>query len=154
MFVNIVIKNGKIIKYLKNLKNILKYILKVIILKMDEEKYDSLSDEENLDELNETNDSIFQQPEDFNNFNTNYEKLKKDYITSHFLNKYEKTRVISERAQQLANGAIPLLKNPKSYSSVYEIAMEELKQKKIPFISKRPISNGYEYWKLEDLKFL
>ena len=26
MFVNIVIKNGKIIKYLKNLKNILKYI--------------------------------------------------------------------------------------------------------------------------------
>ena len=29
---------------------------------MDEEKYDSLSDEENLDELNETNDSIFQRP--------------------------------------------------------------------------------------------
>ena len=121
---------------------------------MEEEKYDSLSDEENLDELNENNDSIFQQPEDFNHFNTNYEKLKKDYITSHFLNKYEKTRVISERAQQLANGAIPLLKNPKSYSSVYEIAMEELKQKKIPFIIKRPISNGYEYWKLEDLKVI
>ena len=32
MFVNIVIKNGKIIKYLKNLKNIKIYI-KVIILK-------------------------------------------------------------------------------------------------------------------------
>jgi len=122
---------------------------------MEEENYQSFSDEDNDDDSNvERKHSIFQQPEDFNNFNTNYKEMKKDYITSPYLNKYEKTRIISERAQQLADGAVSLLKNPKSYASVYEIAMEELKQKKIPFIIKRPINNDFEYWKLEDLKFL
>tara|TARA_B110000881_G_C18242176_1_gene349126 strand:- start:21 stop:386 length:366 start_codon:yes stop_codon:yes gene_type:complete len=121
---------------------------------MEEENYQSFSDEDNDDSNVGVGSSIFQQPEDFNNFNTNYKEMKKDYITSPFLNKYEKTRIISERAQQLADGAVSLLKNPKSYASVYEIAMEELKQKKIPFIIKRPIHNHFEYWKVEDLKFL
>ena len=88
--------------------------------------------------------------EDLNAFYDNYEKLKKGYITKPFLNKYEKTKIISERAQQLANGSISFLKNPKDYSNVNEIAIQELKQKKIPFIIRRPVPNGYEYWKLED----
>ena len=113
-----------------------------------------MDNESSDEEFQNDGDIIFNTPEDLNNFNTNYNEMKKSYITSPFLNKYEKTRVISERSQQIANGAIPLLKNPESYSSVYEIAMEELKQKKIPFIIKRPVSNGFEYWKLEDLKFL
>ena len=122
---------------------------------MEEENYQSFSDEDNDDDpYVDRKPTIFQQPEDFNNFNTNYKEMKKDYLTSPYLNKYEKTRIISERAQQLADGSVSLLKNPKSYASVYEIAMEELKQKKIPFIIKRPINNNFEYWKLEDLKFL
>ena len=84
-------------------------------------------------------------------FMENYDELKKEYKTSRFINKFEKTKIISERAQQLANGSTPLLKNPESYSSVFEIALEELKHKKIPFILKRFINNKYEYWKLEDL---
>ena len=116
---------------------------------MEEENYQSFSDEDN-DDLNDNKEpSIFQQPEDFNNFNTNYKEMKKNYMTSPFLNKYEKTRIISERAQQLADGAVSLLKNPKSYASVYEIAIEELKQKKIPFIIKRPMHDHFEYWKLD-----
>ena len=66
------------------------------------------------------------------------------------MNKYEKTKILSERAQQLANGSVSFLKNPKDYSSVYEIAIQELNQKKIPFILGRPVPNGMEYWKLED----
>ena len=88
--------------------------------------------------------------EDLATFYQNYEKLKKNYITKPYLNKYEKTKVISERAQQLANGSVSFLKNPKDYSSVYEIAIQELNQKKIPFILGRPVPNGIEYWKLED----
>ena len=34
---------------------------------------------------------------------------------------------------------------------IYDIALEELNQKKIPFILKRFMNNKYEYWKLEDL---
>ena len=92
--------------------------------------------------------------ETIQDFLNHYDEMKKNYKTSHFLTKYEKTKILSERSQQLANGSLPLLKNPEVYSSVYEIALEELRQGKIPFIIRRPLSNGYEYWKLEDLKIL
>lgn len=98
--------------------------------------------------------TLINHEEDIAILREDYENLKKKYITRPFLNKYEKTAVISERSQQLANGSLPLLKNPEVYSSVYEIALEELRQGKIPFIIRRPLSNGYEYWKLEDLKIL
>lgn len=86
----------------------------------------------------------------FDTFYANYDEMKKNYITHPKLNKYEKTKIISERSQQLANGSISFLKNPETYNSVQEIALEELKQKKIPFIIERPIPNGSEYWKIED----
>ncbi len=84
-------------------------------------------------------------------FQANYETEKKKYRTLPYLTKYEKTSVISERAQQIANGSKSFLSNAKDYNNVYEIALEELKQKKIPFIIKRPVSNTFEYWTLEDL---
>ena len=89
---------------------------------------------------------------DINIFNQEYEKIKTDYKTKPFLTKYERTRVLSERTQQLANGSISFLKNPEAYHNIYEIAIQELRQKKIPFIIKRSISsNNFELWKLEDL---
>ena len=113
-----------------------------------------MSDEEISDEeinTNLINDEII---DDSLVFIKDYETLKKRNITQPYLTKFEKTKVVSERAQQLSNGSKALLKNPSSYHSVYEIALEELKQNKIPFIIKRPVSNGYEYWKLEDLQIL
>ena len=89
---------------------------------------------------------------DINIFNQEYEKIKTDYKTKPFLTKYERTRVLSERTQQLANGSISFLKNPEAYHNIYEIAIQELRQKKIPFIIKRSFSsNNFELWKLEDL---
>ena len=41
-----------------------------------------------------------------------------------------------------------------AYNSPYEMALEELRQKKIPFIIKRPVANHFEYWKLDDLHIL
>ena len=105
-----------------------------------------LSDEETINETIHEEDNTI---EDINYFYEKYDKLKKNYITQPYLTKYEKTKIISERAQQIANGSLPLLKNPEVYNSVYEIAIEELKQKKVPFIIKRPVSNGYEYCKIE-----
>jgi DNA-directed RNA polymerase subunit K/omega len=107
------------------------------------------SDSEEEYETNNVNTDI-----DLAYFQENYETLKKTYITRPYLTIYEKTKIISERSQQLSNGSIPLIKNPESYNSVYEIAIEELKQKKVPFIIGRPISNRMEYWKLEDLNIL
>ena len=80
----------------------------------------------------------------------------KEYDTSNnmsspILNKYERTRVIYERCNLITNGSKPFIKNPEKYNSIEEIVLEELKQKKIPFIIKRKIGNKYEYWKLKDL---
>lgn len=111
----------------------------------------SSSDDDFIEEETNTNISNI---EDISTFISNYEEMKKNYKTKPYLTKYEKTAVISERSQQLANGAESFLINPKSYNSVYEIALEELRQGKIPFIIQRPSSNRSEYWKLEDLKIL
>ena len=112
-----------------------------------EKENDNSSDEEYQIESNQIN------LEDLDTFYKDYEKIKKNYSTKPNLNKYEKTKILSERAQQLANGSISFLKDTK-LSNTYDIALEELNQKKIPFIIKRPIVNGFEYWKLEDLKIL
>lgn len=92
--------------------------------------------------------------DDIHSFYENYESLKETYKTKPYLSKYEQTKIISERAQQLANGSSTFIKNPKSYHNVQEIALQELKEKLIPFIIKRPIANTFEYWKLEDLNIL
>ena len=99
-------------------------------------------------------EQIIENIDDINIFNSSYSEKKDKYITSKYLNKYEKTKVLSERVQQLANNSKPLIANPENYNNIYDIALEELKQKKIPFIIKRPINNTYEYWKLEDLRIL
>lgn len=72
-----------------------------------------------------------------------------------FLTKYEKARILGERAKQIDAGAIPLVEIDADVIDGYLIALAELEQKKIPFIVKRPLLNGgCEYWKLRDLEFL
>lgn len=72
-----------------------------------------------------------------------------------FLTKYEKTRVIGMRANQINNGAPVFIKVPENIIDGYIIAEMELKEKKIPFIIRRPLNNGgFEYWNLRDLEIL
>lgn len=80
-----------------------------------------------------------------------YNKHKKTYKTTPILTKYERCRVLSERASQINCGSEIYLSNPESFSNAYDIAVQELNEKKIPFIVTRPYGNGYEYWKLKDL---
>jgi DNA-directed RNA polymerase I, II, and III subunit RPABC2 len=72
-----------------------------------------------------------------------------------FITKYEKARVLGERATQLNSGAKPFIEVDADIIDGYVIALKEFEQKKIPFIIKRPLpSGGIEYWKLEDLEFI
>jgi DNA-directed RNA polymerase I, II, and III subunit RPABC2 len=69
-----------------------------------------------------------------------------------FLNQFEKTKVLSFRASQLAQGSKPYIAIPDEVTDVYIIAKMELKEKKLPFIIKRPLPDGdYEYWRLSEL---
>jgi DNA-directed RNA polymerase I, II, and III subunit RPABC2 len=72
-----------------------------------------------------------------------------------WLTKYERARVLGLRAKQLNNGADAFIEIPPGMINGNKIAMEELNQKKVPFIIRRPIPNGgTEYWRLEDLELL
>ena len=74
--------------------------------------------------------------------------------SSKYLSKYEKAKIIGLRAQLIANGSKAFIDVPKDMTNVVDIAEEELKMRKIPFIIKRDIGNNeYEYWKLEDLHY-
>jgi len=69
-----------------------------------------------------------------------------------FLNQFEKTKVLSFRASQLAQGNKPFIAVPDIVSDVYTIAKMELKERKLPYLIKRPLPDGdYEYWRLNDL---
>jgi DNA-directed RNA polymerase subunit K/omega len=81
----------------------------------------------------------------------NYDLLKQGNRTKNKLTKYEVTKIIGVRSEMLAAGARPLINVPKHVTDVQEIAEIELEQRKIPFIIRREISGGYEYWKIEDM---
>lgn len=71
------------------------------------------------------------------------------------LTKYEKTRILGQRAKQIETGAIPLVQVPPNIIDSYLIAKLELAQNKIPFIIRRPLPNGgMEYWYVSDLENL
>jgi DNA-directed RNA polymerase I, II, and III subunit RPABC2 len=72
-----------------------------------------------------------------------------------YLTKYEKARILGQRAKQIETGSIPFVKVPENIVDGHIIAELELKEKKIPFIIKRPIpSGGCEYWNLKDLEVI
>lgn len=72
-----------------------------------------------------------------------------------FITRYEKARIIGERAKQLNAGATPLVEVDVSIIDGYVIALKEYEEKKIPFIIKRPLPNGgCEFWKFKDLEIL
>jgi len=70
-----------------------------------------------------------------------------------YLSKYEKARILGQRAKQIELGAKPLVKVPENIIDGYLIAELELRENKIPFIIKRPIPGGaFEYWRVKDLE--
>ena len=72
-----------------------------------------------------------------------------------YLTKYEKARILGQRAKQIETGARPLVKIPENIVDSYIIAELELREKKIPFIIRRPIpGGGCEYWSLRDLEII
>lgn len=75
--------------------------------------------------------------------------------TMPFLTKYEKTRILGQRAKQLNQGAQSMIPVDKKIIDGYLIAQLELQQKALPFIIRRPLPGGKsEYWRLADLELI
>lgn len=72
-----------------------------------------------------------------------------------YLTKYERARVLGQRAKQINAGAKVFVKIPENIIDGYLIAELELAQKRIPFIIRRPTpGGGCEYWNLKDLELI
>jgi DNA-directed RNA polymerase I, II, and III subunit RPABC2 len=70
-----------------------------------------------------------------------------------YLTKYEKARILGQRAKQINSGASVFVKVPEKVIDGYLIAELELQEKRIPFIIRRPLPNGgSEYWSIKDLE--
>lgn len=75
--------------------------------------------------------------------------------TMPMLTKYEKTRILGQRAKQLNQGAQPMVPVDKKIIDGYLIAQLELQQKALPFIIRRPLPGGKsEYWRVSDLEII
>ena len=70
-----------------------------------------------------------------------------------YLTKYERARILGQRAVQINSGATTFVKVPEKIIDGYFIAELELQEKRIPFIIRRPLPNGgSEYWCVKDLE--
>jgi len=79
--------------------------------------------------------------------------IDENHKTAPFITKYEKARVLGERTKQINAGGDIFVDVGDDVIDGYLIALEEFKQKKIPFIIQRPLPSGTcEYWKLGDLE--
>ena len=75
-------------------------------------------------------------------------------ITKPILTKYERVRILGERARQLSLGAKPMIHGV-AHLDPKEVAKMELKQGVMPLIIERQLSSGQcERWKVRELKIV
>jgi DNA-directed RNA polymerase I, II, and III subunit RPABC2 len=73
-------------------------------------------------------------------------------ITTPYLTKYERARILGARALQISMNS-PVMVDVHGETDPLEIARKELKESKIPFVIRRYLPDGsFEDWKVEDLK--
>jgi DNA-directed RNA polymerase subunit K/omega len=87
------------------------------------------------------------------------EALKQNRITLPYYSKYEQVALIGTRAQQLAEGAKPLVSLDGMFTSdpkfVWNVAEKEIFEKKLPFIIHRRLPDGTsEYWNTQELSVI
>ena len=76
----------------------------------------------------------------------------KERITSNFLTKYERARILGTRALHLSKNAPPMVVPQPGETDPYKLAERELASRKIPFIVRRYLpDHTYEDWKLSEL---
>ncbi len=78
----------------------------------------------------------------------------KEKITTRFLTKYEKARIIGARALQISKNAPVMIEPEQGEWDPLKIAEKELLERKIPFIIRRYLPDGtYEDWRIDELIF-
>ncbi len=76
---------------------------------------------------------------------------KEDRVTTRYLTKYERARVLGTRALQISMNA-PVMVDLDGETDPLKIAMKELRERKIPIIIRRFLPDGsHEDWSIDEL---
>ena len=79
------------------------------------------------------------------------EKMARQRKTSKYMTKYERARILGTRALQISMNA-PVMVELEGETDPLEIAMKELRERKIPFTIRRYLPDGsYEDWGVDEL---
>lgn len=97
-------------------------------------------------------------PEDYQNFEQSRRKTLKEKaipkdqrITTPYMTKYERARILGTRALQISMNA-PVFVDLEGETDPLRIAMKELAEKKIPLVIRRYLPDGsFEDWSVEEL---
>ncbi|XP_050439352.1 DNA-directed RNA polymerases I, II, and III subunit RPABC2 [Adelges cooleyi] len=112
--------------------------------------FEDVEDEPDLDDLDqpeENEDNIDILP--IQEAQSQVQKSKR--ITTKYMTKYERARVLGTRALQIAMCA-PVMVELEGETDPLQIAMKELKKRKIPIIIRRYLpDNSYEDWGIDEL---
>ena len=103
---------------------------------------------------NNYSNQINELTEEFDDLKATYQSMliHRERKTIPILSKYERTRVVGERAIQISMGSPPLVEVGNLENPV-DIAEKELREKKIPYIIKRVLPNGLiELWRVDELR--
>jgi DNA-directed RNA polymerase subunit K/omega len=78
-------------------------------------------------------------------------------VSQPYFTKYEYTTLLSCRAQQIAEGALPLVPisefNTNDPKFVWKVAEREILDRKLPYIINRTLPNGKsEFWSVAELE--
>lgn len=87
------------------------------------------------------------------------DSIKEVRTTREYFTKYEYTALIATRAQQLADGAKPLVELAGIKASdplfVWTVAKREIAQRKLPFLVRRQMPNGTsEFWSAQEMEVM
>ena len=120
----------------------------------EERGYDEEFDDENDEEQDGERAEILDNDDDYNVINQ--KEIKNipvsERITTKYLTKYEKARVLGARALQISKNAPVMVDLDPGEWDPLKIAEKELLAKKIPFIIRRYLPNNtYEDWKVDEL---
>ena len=104
------------------------------------------------DSEEEDDDIVFE--DDMENSKTNFVVKQEERETKPVLTKYERVRILGDRAKQLSLGAKPMLLNVNNMNPK-DIAKLELERGVIPFIIEKVLPDGRrERWKVSELKIV
>jgi len=115
------------------------------------------NDNDDLEAIGENNSSKVEELEhidEIEDFRQTYDAMvvEGQKRTVPFLTRFEKARIIGKRAMQISKGAPPLVEVGNLENPV-DIALKELKERKMPFIIRRMLPNGtIEDWRVDELR--